>query len=100
MFYFICPWKIKTDCCRRRIRLAGDTGRAQGWPEEVPGAQRVELRGIRQEQDVRGGDRATCLCVCDRKHANSGRPIVGVHSQGEMGHFRPANRGRCPVCRH
>jgi len=55
----------------RRIHLARDTGRAQGRPEKIPGAQRVELRGIRQKQDVRDGDRAASLRLRDRKLANT-----------------------------
>jgi len=85
-------------CCRR-IHLAGDTGRAQGRPEEIPGAQRVELRGIRQEQDLHHGDRAAGLRLRDRKLANIVRPDLGVHSQGEMGNVRPATPGRRPVRR-
>jgi len=84
-------------CCR--IHLAGDTGRAQGRPEKIPGAQRVELRGIRQEQDVHDGDRAASLRLRDGKLSNTVRSIFGVHSQGEVGNFRPATGGRRPVCR-
>lgn len=83
----------------RRIHLAGDTRRAQGRPEEIPGPQRLELRGIRQEQDVRNSDRAASLRLRDGKLSNTVRPIFGVHSQGEMGNFRPTTLGRRPVCR-
>lgn len=79
--------------------MAGNIGRAQGRPEEIFGAQRVELRGIRPEQDVRGGHRVAHIRVRQGKLANNGRPVVRVHSPGKMGHVRSAARGRCSVFR-
>jgi len=82
-----------------RIHLAGDTGRAQGRPEEISGAQRVELRGICQEQDIHGGDHSASLRLRDRKLADIGRPVFGVYSKREMGNVRPATLGRRTVRR-
>lgn len=59
----------------------------------------MELRGIRQEQDVHDGDCAASLRLRDGKLSNTVRPIFSVHSQGEVGNFRPATGGRRPVCR-
>jgi len=78
--------------------MAGDTGRAQGWSEEISGAQRMELRRICQEQDVCDSDRAASLRIRDRKLTNIQRSLFGVHSQGEMGNFRPSTRSRRPFC--
>lgn len=80
-----------------RVHLARSAGRAPGRPEEIPGAQRVELRGVRAEQDVRGGDRVAHVRVRGRKLADHVRPVLSVRSTGTVGHVRPADRGRRPV---